>query len=209
MRESSEHGDPSSLHGWLSEAYFGALLSGANEQLGRRLGPRASVDDPLFGPATGDDIPRYLASVATWLLAAKASFDETAFTLGADRDVTAGRLAMDRGGERVAIPVGVVAVRRPAREIVIRTYFDAGRVGGTRAVRKPLLPAEGIGGKFRDLVRLVVREEAMLRGFEVWDIPRQGHPEPMECVEPENDWLSTEGIPDGPGLGGLGHSEDT
>jgi hypothetical protein len=143
MKEPSEHGDPSGLRGWLSGAYFGALLSGAAEQLGRRLGARASIDDPLFGPASGEELPRYLEGVATWLLAAKASFDETAFTLGADRDVTEGVLEIERGGGRVAVPVGIVAVRRPAREIVIRTYFDAQRVGGTRAVRTPLLPEAG------------------------------------------------------------------
>jgi hypothetical protein len=138
MKEPSECGDPSGLHGWLSEVYFSALLSGAWDPLVRRLGLRASVDDPLFGPASGAELPRYLADVASRLVAAEATFDKTTFTLGSDRDVTEGVLELQHDGERVAVPVGVVAVRRPAREIAIRLYFDAPRLGGSRVLRAPL-----------------------------------------------------------------------
>jgi hypothetical protein len=141
MREPSENADPSGLHGWLSEVYFGALLSGAWEQLARRLGLRASVDDPLFGSAAGAELPRYLADIAARLAAAEATFDRTQFTLGTDRDVTEGILEMQRGGNRVAVPVGIVSVRRPAREIAMRLYFDAERLGGTRSARASILPA--------------------------------------------------------------------
>jgi hypothetical protein len=106
----------------------------------RRLGTRASVDDPLFGPASGAEIPRYLADVATRLMTAEATFDKKMFTLGSDRDVTEGVLEIQRGGGRVAVPAGVVVVRRPAREITIRLYFDAARLGGTRARRTPFDP---------------------------------------------------------------------
>ncbi len=95
-------------------------------------------DDPLFGPASGAELPRYLADVASRLVAAEATFDKTTFTLGSDRDVTEGVLELQHDGERVAVPVGVVAVRRPAREIAIRLYFDAPRLGGSRVLRAPL-----------------------------------------------------------------------
>lgn len=142
VRDLSDRGDPASLRGWISDVYFPALLSGAADQLVRRLGARASVDDPLYGRASGDAVRGYLRDVATQLMEVQATFTKVAFTLGADRDVTEGTLEVACRESRVAIPVGVVAVRRPGRELIVRVYFDARHIGGRRAVRTPLVPGD-------------------------------------------------------------------
>jgi hypothetical protein len=53
MQSAPDRGGASGLRGWLSDLYFSSLASGQVEQLMRRLGDRATVDDPIFGRTSG------------------------------------------------------------------------------------------------------------------------------------------------------------
>jgi hypothetical protein len=140
----SERGPASSsLRGPLSEVYLSALATSQAEQLARRLGDRATVDDPIFGRKTGmPALAGYLEEVAGWLAQRAGAFEKTAFTVGSDRDVTEGTLALTFEGRKVAIPVAVVAERRREREIELRLYYSTRPIRGTHAVRSPLLPKD-------------------------------------------------------------------
>lgn len=143
MEDASERGAPSSLRGWLSEVYFAALVSGDAEQLVRRLGDRATVDDPIFGRKTGmPALEQFLAEIAAWLGKRAAAFEKTAFTMGSDRDVTEGTLALTFDGKQVTVPVAIVCERRPEREVEVRLYYSTRPINGTHAVRSPLLPQD-------------------------------------------------------------------
>jgi hypothetical protein len=134
---------PSGLRGWLSELYLPALLSAQTEQLVRRLGERATVDDPIFGRTTGmPALSRYLDEVAAWLNKHSGAFEKVAFVTGSDRDVTEGTLSLTFDGRRVKVPVAIVAERRPEREIEMRLYYSTKPIKGTRAARSPLLPQD-------------------------------------------------------------------
>ena len=142
MQDVPEREGTSGLRGWLSDVYFPALVSVQAEQLVRRLGDRATVDDPIFGRANGPALPRYLEEVAQWLSKRGAAFEKVAFVTGSDRDVTEGMLALAFDGRPVRVPVAVVAERRPEREVEIRLYYSTEPIKGTRAVRSPLLPKD-------------------------------------------------------------------
>src|SRR5580693_3755088 len=106
MHDAPDRGAPSNLRGWLSEVYFSALLASQSEPLARRLGARATVDDPIFGRAGGmPALDRYLKEASDWLAKHEAQFQKVAFTLGSDRDVTEGLLLLTFGGQRACVPV--------------------------------------------------------------------------------------------------------
>jgi hypothetical protein len=141
MQDGPDRDAPSGLRGRLSEVYMPALVSAQGEQLVRRLGERATVDDPIFGRTTGmPALARYLDEVASWLTKHNGAFDQLAFVTGSDRDVTEGTLSLTFDGRRVQVPLAVVAERRPEREVEMRLYYSTRPIKGTRAVRSPLLP---------------------------------------------------------------------
>ena len=150
------------MRGWLSDLYFGSLMprsagapapteepgsAGTQEeavdQLVKRLGNRATIDDPIFGRTSGmPTLQRYAEEVTAWLRKHEGTFEKTAFVTGSDRDVTEGMLALTFDGRRVHVPVAVVAERRPEREVELRLYYSTKPIKGTRAVRSPLLPQD-------------------------------------------------------------------
>jgi hypothetical protein len=133
-------GTPSSLRGWLSDVYLPALLDGSIDALVKRLGGRATVDDPVFGRASGlPALERYLKDASKWLADHGAAFTRLHFTTGADRDVTEGRLAIRVDSRPVEIPIAVVAERRRSREVEVRLYYPTHAIKGTHAVRSPLV----------------------------------------------------------------------
>jgi hypothetical protein len=141
MQDVPDRGAASGLRGWLSDVYLPALVSSQADQLLRRLGDRATVDDPIFGRTSGmPALARYLEEQAAWLAKRQGAFDKVAFVTGSDRDVTEGTLSLTFEGRRVTVPVAVVAERRPEREIEIRLYYSTKPIKGTHAVRSPLLP---------------------------------------------------------------------
>jgi hypothetical protein len=120
-----------------------ALVSAQAEQLVRRLGDRATVDDPIFGRTTGmPGLARYLEQAATWLTKREGAFDALAFTTGSDRDVTEGNLTLAVDGKRVSVPIAVVAERRPEREVEIRVYYSTKPIRSAPTVRAPLVPQD-------------------------------------------------------------------
>jgi hypothetical protein len=143
MQDGPDREASSGLRGWLSDVYFPALVSSQADQLVRRLGDRATVDDPIFGRTTGmPALARYLEEIAGWLAKHRGAFDKVAFVTGSDRDVTEGTLSLTFEGRAVKVPVAVVAERRPGREVEIRLYYSTKPIKGTRAVRSPLLPQD-------------------------------------------------------------------
>jgi hypothetical protein len=141
MQDVPDRGAASGLRGWLSDVYLPALVSSQADQLLRRLGDRATVDDPIFGRTSGmPALARYLEEQAAWLAKRQGAFDKVAFVTGSDRDVTEGTLSLTFEGRRVTVPVAIVAERRPEREIEIRLYYSTKPIKGTHAVRSPLLP---------------------------------------------------------------------
>jgi hypothetical protein len=139
MTDSYGRGIPSGLRGWLSEVYFPALVSLQASQLAQRLGDRATVDDALFGRATGmPDVGGLLEQMSNWLGTRDPSFERFGFVMGSDRDVTEGALALTINGQRLRVPVAVVAERRREREVELRSFYAAGRVGRPAAKREAL-----------------------------------------------------------------------
>ncbi len=142
-----------------------ALVSAQAEQLVRRLGDRATVDDPIFGRTTGmPALARYLDEVSAWMNKHSGAFDKVAFVTGSDRDVTEGSLSLTFEGRRVQVPLAVVAERRPEREVEMRLYYSTKPIKGTRAVRSPLLPQD-------DEVAVPVQVAAQLDALSRADIP--------------------------------------
>jgi hypothetical protein len=142
MEDAPERDPPSSsgLRGWLSEVYWSALVAGQAEPLARRLGDRATVDDPLFGRAHGlPALAGWLEEASIWLRRHAAEFQRTAFTMGVDRDVTEGSLSLTFDGKDVMLPVAVVAERRKEREVELRVYYARRPVGGAHTARAALL----------------------------------------------------------------------
>jgi hypothetical protein len=142
MQSASDRGPASGLRGWLSDVYFASLIDADQvDQLVRRLGDRATVDDPIFGRTSGmPTLQRYAEEVSAWLRKHQGAFERVSFITGSDRDVTEGNLVLVFEGRRVTVPVAVVAERRPEREVELRLYYSTKPIHGTRAVRSPLLP---------------------------------------------------------------------
>jgi hypothetical protein len=138
-----EQPPPFNLRGWLSDVYFPALIDGALGQLGKRLGPRAKLDDPILGRAVGlGPIESHLGRCADWLRSLGARYERGQFTTGVDRDVTEGTLLVTQGGRARELPVAVVAERRRSREVEVRIYYAASAIGAERTLRAELSARE-------------------------------------------------------------------
>jgi hypothetical protein len=128
---------PSTLKGRLADVYVPALVSGALDALSRRLGNRATIDDPLYGRASSlASIDPLIGKVSGWFARQGTTYRHVASTTGVDRDVSEGVLAMTNGGAR-EVPIAVVAERRRLREIELRVYYAA--EPSARAARPPLV----------------------------------------------------------------------
>lgn len=114
------------LKGRLADVYVAALVSGSLTALARRLGNRATVDDPRFGRASSlASIDPMTAKASTWLRDAHATYRHVATTSGVDRDLSEGVVSLDVGGTIREMPIAVVAERRRLREIELRLYYSA------------------------------------------------------------------------------------
>jgi hypothetical protein len=115
---------PSALKGRLADVYVPALISGALEALSRRLGNRATIDDPLYGRASSlGAIDPLLTRVAAFFAEGSATYEHVCSTTGVDRDAAEGRIAMKINGESRELPIAIVAERRRLREIELRVYY--------------------------------------------------------------------------------------
>ena len=137
-----ERSPPSALRGRLADVFVPALVSGAVDALSRRLGNRATIDDPLYGRASSlASIEPLLARVATYFADANATYEHVCSTTGIDRDACEGRLAMTIAGVARSVPIAIVAERRRLREIELRMYYAAEPADG-RKPRSPLLTVD-------------------------------------------------------------------
>jgi hypothetical protein len=138
-----DRGPPHSLRGWLSDIYIPVLLDSAKgnaEALIHRLGGRATIDDPIFGRASGlPALEKFINEMSKWLKDHHCTYEKTHFTMGVDRDVTEGTLILDLDDKTVDLPIAVVAERRRSREVELRLYYSTQPIKGTYAVRSPLV----------------------------------------------------------------------
>ena len=175
-QEGPDRGPPTSLRGWLSDIYVPVLLDSDEQSLAAlisRLGGRATVDDPIFGRASGlPALERYVKEMSQWMKNHKATYERLHFTTGVDRDVTEGTLGLTFESKTVELPIAVVAERRRSREIELRIYYSTQPIKGTNALRSPLVPEDaalvlptGIDDHILALAKGDV--DAILAGFEV------------------------------------------
>lgn len=123
---------PSTLKGRLADVYVPALVSGALDALSRRLGNRATVDDPLYGRAASlASLDPLIGKVSAWFTRQDATYRHVASTTGVDRDVSEGVLSMSAADPR-ELPIAVVAERRRLREIELRVYYLGDAAARTR-----------------------------------------------------------------------------
>ncbi len=138
----TEDRQPSSLKGRLANVYAPALVEGAIDALSKRLGNRATIDDPVHGRASSlASIDPLLVKTATYLGDAKAKYRQVASTTGVDRDVAEGVLTLQRDGKELDMPILVVAERRRLREIELRIYYALPEKPDGHKPRAPLVSA--------------------------------------------------------------------
>ena len=166
-----ERSPPSALKGRLADVYVPALVSGALDALSRRLGNRATIDDPLHGRASSvASIDALLAHVASYFAEGNATYEHVCSTTGVDRDAAEGRLAMTIDGQARALPIAIVAERRRLREIELRVYYAPGANGARKP--RPALVSHGPQLPLATLIESIfegVRKGAIdsaLAGFE-------------------------------------------
>ena len=128
----------SSLRGRLSDVFFPALLSDSQVELGKRLGSRAKIYNPIFGAAAGPtEVPGRLKELAEWLSDKSASFSTSCTVVGIDRDVTEGTLSMRLDEQHIELPVALVMERKKAREVDLRVYHATRPLTRWQAARPP------------------------------------------------------------------------
>lgn len=166
-----ERSPASALKGRLAEVYVPALVSGTIDALTRRLGNRATIDDPLYGRASSlASIEPLLTRVAEYFAEGSATYEHVCSTTGVDRDIAEGRLALTLDGEAREMPIAVVAERRRLREIELRIYYAPEGLQGRKA-RAPLMPTGpqiGLATSIEEIIEGVRKGaiEQALAGFE-------------------------------------------
>lgn len=114
----------SALKGRLADVFVPALVSGTIDALTRRLGNRATVDDPVHGRAASlSAIEALLSRFAASLAERGAVYTHLRTTTGFDRDACEGSIAVNVAGAPRVLPIAVVAERRRLREIELRVYY--------------------------------------------------------------------------------------
>lgn len=171
---------PSALKGRLADVYVPALVSGSVEALSRRLGNRATIDDPLHGRASSlVSIDPLLSRIAAFFAEGQATYEHVCSTTGVDRDASEGRLTMTIAGEPREVPIAIVAERRRLREIELRVYYAAEGVPQNTKPRAPLLSS----GSQIDVSQLV---EGIIEGMRHRNIEQAlaGFEEASRLVDP-------------------------
>jgi hypothetical protein len=140
---------PSTLKGRLADVYVPALVDGALEALSRRLGNRATIDDPVYGRASSlASCESLAAKVSEAFRARGALYRHVYSTTGISLDAAEGVLSMTQGGETRELPIAVIAERRRLREIELRVYYaEEPGTSPPRTRRGPL-----VGGDFTNVV---------------------------------------------------------
>ena len=138
----ADRNDSSHLKGRLSKVIVPALLSNDLNQLSRRLGDRATFDDPQFGRATGGTaLSETISRVSSWLAEHSGAFEATSSLAGPEHDVTDGVVSLQYGERTVSLPIAVMVEKGREREIEIRLYYSLKAIraeGPPRAAPLPL-----------------------------------------------------------------------
>jgi hypothetical protein len=162
----------SALRGRLADVFVPALVAGTLDALSRRLGNRATIDDPLYGRASSlASIDPLIGRVAAYFAEGQATYEHVCSTTGVDRDAAEGRLSMTIGGQTREMPIAIVAERRCLREIELRVYYYAPGAQPRRKPRSPLV-ATRPQVKLAPLIEKIIegvrngKVEQALAGFE-------------------------------------------
>ncbi|HVH45125.1 MAG TPA: hypothetical protein VM925_22385 [Labilithrix sp.] len=122
-----DRGAASTLKGRLADVFVRALVDGSLAELSRRLGNRATIDDPLFGRAsTLSSIEPLLQKLSAHFERLGATYRHVASATGVERDVSEGVLVVNTKQGVTETPIAVVAERRRLREIELRLYYATG-----------------------------------------------------------------------------------
>jgi hypothetical protein len=146
FQQRDNDGPTTALRGWLSDVFFPAITDRAHlketqKALARRLGNRATLDEPLFGRSEGTlAIEAHIAKLSSWLLERGAIYERQHFTTGVDRDVTEGLVALSLEQKTFELPLAVIAEKRKSREVELRIYFATQPIKGIFVTRPPLVP---------------------------------------------------------------------
>lgn len=117
---------PSTLKGRLADVYVPALVDGALEALSRRLGNRATIDDPAHGRASSvASLEALVARASETFRGRGARYRHVYSTTGISLDAAEGVLSLRDGTAPRELPICVIAQRRRLREIELRIYYAA------------------------------------------------------------------------------------
>jgi hypothetical protein len=131
----------STLKGRLADVFVPALVAGHIDALAKRLGNRATVDDPIYGRASSlASLEPMMNKLGGWFSSLSATYRHVKSTTGVDRDAAEGILVMTIAGKQRELPVAVVAERRRLREIELRVYY-APEDAKKKKARSPLVSA--------------------------------------------------------------------
>ena len=150
----------SSLRGRLSDVFLPALLADSQEELGKRLGSRAKIYDPIFGAAANPaEVSGRLKALAGWLSDHGAEFVASSSVVGIDRDVTEGTLSLRLDEEHIDLPVALILERKKAREVDLRIYHATLPLKSWQAAR----PQRGVREKDPAVPAHVAEHLALMR----------------------------------------------
>ena len=160
---------PSSvLKGRLSDVFVPALVGGATSALARRLGTRATLDDPQHGrSASVASIEGCLVKLARAWHDADAELVPVASTTGVDCDVSEGVLRLRMADGTAEMPIAVVAERQSMREIDVRLYYAVPGRLDARSLPVSLLGPEPRAAAARDLLA-ALREGELERAVDLF-----------------------------------------
>jgi hypothetical protein len=176
-------GAPSTLKGRLADVYVPALVEGALDGLSKRLGNRATVDDPLYGRASSlASLEPMLGKASTWFRDRKATYRHVYSTTGVDRDAAEGILALTIAGTARELPIAVVAERRRLREIELRIYYTP--EGDTPKKQRPPLVNANPHAVLPQQVATVL--DALRKGS--FEEALAGFEENARAVDPHGTW---------------------
>jgi hypothetical protein len=147
LRAMTDERSPSSLRGRLADVYVPTIVQGGDsglDSLAKRLGNRATIDDPLHGRVSSlASVEPLLANLSAFFQKHAATYRHGMSTTGVDRDLSEGVLELEVGGTAREMPIVVVAERRRLREIELRIYYAPPGTPPNRPPRAALAIAPG------------------------------------------------------------------
>src|SRR5215204_2340106 len=138
--------------------YYEGILAEEPDALIRSFAGEPRVNDPRVGYVEGArELRAFVTGTAEWLRERDAVVENVALTRTSTRTVEEAVLhLLSDDGERVELPVAIVADRNPDRTLkAIRVYHSMWPLTGSHTVRPPLLPedpslhAEGAPGDYQ------------------------------------------------------------